>query len=355
MEFSEPRASSYAPRARGASAKPSAYRCTSYYSRGCDCAELYQDLKIAKDPSFERYLNSCDVICWDTFSLMFRIEDKTDPVTLTNRELCADLKEEFAEIRDAPCNDLPTLLCKLYKKTGRRFIFIIDSWDAIFRERKQETQLQNRYLDFLHALFCGEHSDDTVAGVYMTGVLPISMYDSQELLGGFQQFTMSSPGELGKFIGYTADEVAALCSERGMDTQKMRFWYDGYRFADVGHIFCPHSVSNAIFFEDFRRYWTQTENYTALFDLIDLGFSGLHNAVAELTAGGTCRIEPDKLDTKFLSLHSKDDVLLLLVHYGYLGYDRERHGVFIPNEEIRGQFAYYLNTYSHSDERKISL
>lgn len=38
------------------------------------------------------------------------------------------------------------------------------------------------------------------------------------------------------------------------------------------------------------------------------------------------------------SLRSKDDVLTLFVHLGYLAYDRKTREVFIPNEEIREEF-----------------
>lgn len=35
---------------------------------------------------------------------------------------------------------------------------------------------------------------------------------------------------------------------------------------------------------------------------------------------------------------TKDDVLTLLIHLGYLGYDAERKEAFIPNKEIIGEF-----------------
>ena len=38
-------------------------------------------------------------------------------------------------------------------------------------------------------------------------------------------------------------------------------------------------------------------------------------------------------------LRDKDDVYALLVHLGYLGYDQGHRAVFIPNEEIRREFA----------------
>lgn len=34
----------------------------------------------------------------------------------------------------------------------------------------------------------------------------------------------------------------------------------------------------------------------------------------------------------------KDDILTLLIHLGYLGYDSERKEAFIPNKEIMSEF-----------------
>ena len=39
-----------------------------------------------------------------------------------------------------------------------------------------------------------------------------------------------------------------------------------------------------------------------------------------------------------VSIKSKDDVLTLLLHLGYLAYDADRKEVYIPNEEVREEF-----------------
>ena len=40
-----------------------------------------------------------------------------------------------------------------------------------------------------------------------------------------------------------------------------------------------------------------------------------------------------------VTFRNKDDVLTLLIHLGYLGYDQKNQTAFIPNEEIRSEFA----------------
>ncbi len=39
------------------------------------------------------------------------------------------------------------------------------------------------------------------------------------------------------------------------------------------------------------------------------------------------------------TFHSADDVLTLLVHLGYLGYDAQKKEAYIPNREIRDEFV----------------
>ncbi len=39
------------------------------------------------------------------------------------------------------------------------------------------------------------------------------------------------------------------------------------------------------------------------------------------------------------SFKSKDDILTLLVHLGYLSYDERTQRVFIPNEEVRSEYV----------------
>lgn len=38
------------------------------------------------------------------------------------------------------------------------------------------------------------------------------------------------------------------------------------------------------------------------------------------------------------TMRTKDDVLSLLVHLGYLAYDRQKQEVYIPNQEIASEF-----------------
>ena len=58
-----------------------------------------------------------------------------------------------------------------------------------------------------------------------------------------------------------------------------------------------------------------------------------------MVSGDECRIKISSFQNDMVSFRSKDDILTLLVHLGYLAYNQKRQTAYIPNEEIRGEFA----------------
>lgn len=101
---------------------------------------------------------------------------------------------------------------------------------GFFREDKYNETAQNEYIDLLRGLFKGEKSQRFMSLAYLTGILPIKRYNSESALKNFREYTMTSPKRLAKYVGFTEEEVKALCQQYHMDFQKARRWYDGYGF-----------------------------------------------------------------------------------------------------------------------------
>lgn len=64
-----------------------------------------------------------------------------------------------------------------------------------------------------------------------------------------------------------------------------------------------------------------------------------------------------KVDTKgfandLVTYRNQDDVLTLLIHLGYLAYDEEAEQAYIPNEEIRMEFAKVIREVKRDDTIK---
>ncbi len=61
-------------------------------------------------------------------------------------------------------------MLKYCELTGKRFVFIIDEWDAIIREAKYNTDVKMRYINILRGWFKnGNFTPRAVAAAYMTG------------------------------------------------------------------------------------------------------------------------------------------------------------------------------------------
>lgn len=101
-------------------------------------------------------------------------------------ELCSVYKDVGKE------RSLPAVLAKIAGTTGHRFIIIIDEWDALFREAKEDTDLQKEYLQLLRGLFKSSLTDKMVEAAYMTGILPIKKYGTQSALTDFRDTQCSS-------------------------------------------------------------------------------------------------------------------------------------------------------------------
>ena len=68
------------------------------------------------------------------------------------QEVLEELAEEYKDILQGRDKRLAAALRRIYAKTNKQFIFLIDEWDCIMRERQESETLQRQYLDFLRNL-----------------------------------------------------------------------------------------------------------------------------------------------------------------------------------------------------------
>ncbi len=311
-----------------------------YYDKSCDSHSLFDGLEISKKDSFEKYINKYDVIYLDITWFVARSKNKGNNIVFDlQKTVIEELRDAFGDCVDEKETFLPDALLTISKKTGNKFIVIIDEWDALFREAKNNESLQKEYVQLLRGLFKGGvTTDKTIAAAYMTGILPIKKYGTQSALTDFREYTMTEPFALTEYVGFTEPEVKELCSRNDMDFEQMSSWYDGYTFSCIKHVYSPNSVMNAIINHKIQNYWTMTETFESLKSYIGMNFDGLRDAIISMLGGEHIGITIGTFQNDMTSLNSKDDVLTLLVHLGYLAYDSDSYEVFIPNTEVAEAF-----------------
>ena len=243
-----------------------------YYDRSCDSRGLFEGTEISRESSFETYLNQYDVIYLDITEFTsdaFVKKETQNIVTNLERRVIEELWAAYPDVERE--RDLPNMLYSIAEATGRRFLFIIDEWDALFRENQGDRILQDAYIRLLRGLFKNSgKTDKMIEAAYMTGILPIKKYGTQSAMTDFQEYSMLSPGPLEKYVGFTEAEVKGLCQEHGIDFGEMKNWYDGYSFNRIKSIYNPNSVCQAVKREEFGSYWVRTETYESLRLYIDL-------------------------------------------------------------------------------------
>ena len=233
--------------------------------------------------------------------------------------------------------------------TKQKFIFIIDEWDAVIREAKGDMEIQESYFNLLREWFKnGNFTDEAVAIAYMTGILPIKKDKSQSAISDFGEFTMINPSIFAQYTGFTNEEVKKICADHDMDFDEAKRWYDGYSFAGAQSIYNPYSLMMAMSMGEYESYWKQTSAAENLITYINMKQDDLQSDILKLIAGECLKVNVTNFNNDFQTFHSKDDVLTLLIHLGYLAYDRKEKRVRIPNEEVRCEFDELLGSPQHT-------
>ena len=304
-----------------------------YYDKSCNSRELFADLEIASHPSFEEHLNKYPVIYLDLSEFVMQFHE-IDVVEILEKKLREDVLRAYPDTERLEGEDLMDNLIHIAEQTGDRFVFIIDEWDAVCREHKPGTRTMDRYVDWLRRMFKGMNAVRVFAGVYMTGILPIKKYQTESALNNFQEYSMVDPGDMASFFGFTNKEVRMLAEKYNMDYDDLAKWYDGYQIGDELSMFNPNSVMLALKRKWCGSYWAKTGAFDSVSEYISMNFEGLKDDVVAMLAGGWAKVNTTKFQNDMSIIRSRDDVLTVLIHLGYLSYNRRKKECSIPNLEV---------------------
>ncbi|MCF0183507.1 MAG: AAA family ATPase [Bacteroidaceae bacterium] len=307
---------------------------SAYYDRSCDSRELFRGLEAERHPDFETHLNKYPVIYVDMTNFMTQFRGNNDIVSIMQKTLLADISSVYTDIRVEEGDDFMNYLTRVAIATGDRFIVIIDEWDAICREFAASSPAMDDYVNFLRRMFKGDDAMRVFAAAYITGILPIKKYKTESALNNFWEYSMTLPMVFDRYFGFTRAEVQRLCQKHGMDYEEMVKWYDGYSIGSERSMFNPSSVMKAIAAKDCANFWASTGAFDAVTRYIQMDFDGLKGDIVKMLGGGSCPVSTNSFGNDPNIIRSRDEVLTLLIHLGYLSYDRETRTCHIPNKEV---------------------
>lgn len=326
---------------------------SAYYSCAEDTSSLFDSLKISKHESYSMHLNQHDVLKINMQTFLSGTSSVDTMINRLKKYLSAELMAQHKDILYLDKDNFVQVMMDIFAATNRSFIILIDEWDCLFREYQYDEAAQRNYLDFLR----GWLKDQPYVGLaYMTGILPIKKYGTHSALNMFTEYSMTDPGDLAEFFGFTEDEVESLCSKYDMSFEETKAWYDGYRLVNHSQhgdhhfsMYSPKSVVEAMLRHKFGTYWNQTETYEALKAYIQLDMDGLKDAVVKMIGGDSVPINIGTFTNDMKSFSGRDDVLTLLVHLGYLSYDSIQEEVSLPNREVSQEYVNAIRTMDWSE------
>ena len=309
-----------------------------YYDHSCDSRALFADLEIASDPSFEKHLNKYAAIYLDMTD--FVSQNKSDDIVeKIDATLLADITGAYPDVAVEDEDTLMDYLLRVSIEKQEQFVFIIDEWDAICREFAPGTKAMDAYVGWLRRMFKSQQAMRVFACAYMTGILPVKKYKTESALNNFIEYSMVDPGQLGKYFGFTKTEVLSLAEKHGIDFDELEKWYDGYEIGDELSMFNPNSVMQAVSRGRCRSFWAGTGAFDAVAHYIQMNYEGLKDDVIQMLAGGRCSVDPTGFQNDMSIVRSKDDVLTVLIHLGYLAYGWQENECYIPNREVAGEMV----------------
>ncbi len=337
----------------------------SYYSKEADNRAVFSNRKISSYKgeklidnqmttiTYETYLNKFNVIYIDmntidrrysTYVSTEKIENVSDIVDYLEYSVISELKEQdvFAPVlENAKIGNIgiTNALSAIHNSLNITFIIIMDEWDLIYREYRDQEVLQKKFIDMLKGLFKDTEGLACISMAYLTGILPIKKYNSQSALNSFDEYNMLAPGDYAAYFGFTEDEVADIVNSPicKVSHHDLKEWYEGYKIKGID-TYNPNSVCKAVSRNECIGYWSGTSSNEEVIRLINLNFKGIKSDIMKLLDGITLSFNSDNFQNDMTSIASKDDVISLLVCLGYLGCAETKNGkklAYIPNREIR--------------------
>lgn len=332
-----------------------AHMLLAYYSKGYIGKKIFDGLHIADKDNYAEHLNKYDVIYIDmnTIDGLFdgysgqkqKVEGVNDLVDYFEYSVIKDLKSsnEFSKCLEkhqiGNMGLLETLLA-ITQDLNTRFIFIMDEWDLVYREYRDDEVLQKKFIKLLKNLFKSDGGKACFALAYLTGILPIKKYNSQSALNGFDEYNMLSPGDYAPYFGFTEDEVANIVKSPNckVSHHDLKSWYEGYKIKGVD-IYNPNSVCKAVTRNECISYWSGTSSNEEFVRLINMDFDGIKEDIINLIEGDEVTFSCANFQNDMVTIKDKNDVFSLLVCLGYFGCaetkNQYRKVAYVPNAEIK--------------------
>jgi len=250
---------------------------------------------------------------------------------------------------------IPKIGEMLYREYQKEVIVIFDEYDVPLQKAVvAEEPYYNKMLDIMRTLCGNIFKRDNQPWLYkgiVTGCLRIAYQSVFTDVNNFTTYGMNREPYTG-FFGFTKEETQKLLEDSGLSdkAEKVREWYDGYRFG-VEHVYCPWSLVN--YCDEAKNdhtlepeaFWVNTSGNDTI-NLYIKNSMEAHDAenidkLQALMDGRSVEISLSEFTTYPDLSHNIDfdTFMTLMLHTGYVTYSedsglKDQIKIRIPNREV---------------------
>lgn len=318
---------------------------SSFFARGLDGIGIFGRLRAAGIAECMEHMNRHEVIYIDCSVVPEGCRSYREYIRNISTGIKADLEAAYPDLEMDQSKSLWDILMRVCTmENGRRFIFIIDEWDMVFRLSWASREDKEDYLLFLRSLLKGK---PYVELAYMTGILPIVKYSDGSELNMFVEYQMTTMEKYSEYFGFTGQEVDYLYGiylkqeKKGkVSRRELEEWYNGYHTPDGRSLYNPRSVILALQNDRVDNYWTGSGAYDSIFYYIQNNIAQVRDDLALMVSGERIPARIQEYAATAYCLEGRDQIYSAMVVYGLLTYEDGR--VFIPNRELMAKYEELL-------------
>ncbi len=286
-------------------------------------------------------------------------------------QLAASISEQLVAVErdnqldvqaETPAGHLRSVLRELHSKTGQRVAVLVDEYDrpildalvtkadsADHDPAASDTARKNR--DFLRGFYAAiKEADSHIRFSFLAGVTKFSKVSLFSGLNNLNDITLDP--RYGTICGYTQNDLDTVFAPEleGLDTEAVRLWYNGYRWAGNERLYNPFGVLMLLDRREFGAWWFETGSPSFLIETL------LQRRMPSASLEQTVTSED------LLSAFDVDDIATeaLLFQTGYLTIveevsagARKSYKLTYPNLEVRLSLNEHLLRRLHPDPAHI--
>lgn len=317
-----------------------------YFGKAADSADLFKKLAIAGTDLYKKHINQYDLIYIDFSRLPENCLTYAEYINRIIKGIKEDLLEEFSDQDLKESMPLWDIFSRIFQKTNRKFMFVMDEWDAVFHMPFVSRKEKQEYLLFLKNLL---KDQVYVELAYMTGILPIAKYSAASELNMFVEYNMATQERFSNYFGFSEEEVDELYEiyvkatpHPRITREQLKLWYDGYCTASGQQLYNPRSIICALSDNQLGSYWTGSGPYDEIFYYIKGNIDKVKDDFVLMISGEHIEARIQEYAATAEELTTKNQIYSAMVIYGLLTY--EDGEVFIPNRELMYKYNELLLT-----------